>query len=35
VTATVTAGVPYYLFVDGADMTEYDSGPYFLDVTLQ
>jgi hypothetical protein len=35
VTATVTAGTTYYLFVDGSDMTQYDSGPYLLDVTLQ
>ena len=35
VSAQVTAGTPYYLFVDGADLSEFDMGPYFLDVTLE
>lgn len=35
VTAFVSAGVPYYLFVDGEDLSPYDVGPYILDVQLQ
>jgi hypothetical protein len=30
-----TAGHTYYLFVSGTDMTEYDLGPYFLQVAMQ
>jgi hypothetical protein len=30
----VTAGATYWVVVDGADMTVYDSGPYFLEVSL-
>lgn len=29
-----TEGVHYFVFVDGFDVTEYDAGPYYLDVEL-
>lgn len=35
VSVSVTAGVAYYVFVDGEDISEYDRGPYFLQVSLQ
>lgn len=30
----VDAGKSYFVFVDGFDMTEFDAGPYYLDVSL-